>query len=78
MFVPSSACEPYLVFVSSSLPIMVSSSLDDDNKYENTTTPSHLPPDESIEHEPTPTPQISRWFRSTREEIGDLAGNPSD
>jgi hypothetical protein len=48
-----------------SIPILVSSSLDDDCKDENPPSPAHLPPDESIEHEPTPTPPLFIWVSST-------------
>jgi hypothetical protein len=37
-----------------SIPILVSS-LDDDNEDENPPLPTHLPPDDSIEHERTRT-----------------------
>jgi hypothetical protein len=56
--VPSLACEPSSVFVPSFVPILVSSS-DDDSEDENPPLPAHLPPDESIEPEPTPTPVAS-------------------
>jgi hypothetical protein len=46
--VPSSACDPSSVFVSSSVPILVSSS-DDDSEDENPPLPAHLPQDESFE-----------------------------
>jgi hypothetical protein len=58
--VPSSTCEPYSTFV----PILVSSS-DDDNEDANPPPYTHLPLDESFEHEPTPTPQLPRWVCST-------------
>jgi hypothetical protein len=61
----------------SSVPILVSSS-DDYSEDENPPPSSHLPPDESFEPEPTPSPQLPRWVRSTREAAGDLAGDPSD
>jgi hypothetical protein len=77
MIVHSSACEPSLAFVPSSVPILVSSSYDD-SEDENPPLPSHLPPDESFEPEPTPAPQLPRWVHSTREAIGDLIGDPSD
>jgi hypothetical protein len=73
--VPSSACEPYSTFVTSS--DLVSSS-DDDSEDENPPPPAHPPPDESFELEPTPTPLLPRWVRSTREATGDLVGDPSD
>jgi hypothetical protein len=44
---------------------------------ENPPLPAHLPPDESIEHEPTPTPSLPRWVHSTQEAVGDLVGDPS-
>jgi hypothetical protein len=73
--VPSSACEPSSVFVPSS--VLVSSS-DDDSEDENPPPPTHLPPDESFEPEPTPTPPLPRWVCSTREAAGDLVSDPSD
>jgi hypothetical protein len=75
--VPSLACEPSSTFVPSSVPILVSSS-DDDSEDENPPPPAHLPPDESFEPEPTPTPSLPRWVCSTREAVGDLVGDPSD
>jgi hypothetical protein len=64
--VPSSACEPSSTFVPSYVPILVSSfSSEDDNEDENTPPPSHLPPDDSIEHEPKPTPLLPIWVCST-------------
>jgi hypothetical protein len=48
MIVPSSDCDPSSTFVPSSIPILVSSS-DDDNEDENPPLPAHLPPDESFE-----------------------------
>jgi hypothetical protein len=63
-FVPSSVCNPSSMFVPYSIPILVSS-LDDDSEDENPPLPSHLPPDESIEPEPTPTPPLPRWVCST-------------
>jgi hypothetical protein len=66
-FVPSSAYEPSSTFVPYSVPILVSSSLDDDSEDENPPPPAHLPLDESIEHEPAPTPPLPRWVHSTRE-----------
>jgi hypothetical protein len=76
MIVPSSACEPSSEFVPSSIPILVSSS-DDDNDDKNPALPSHLPPNESFEPKPTPAPPLPRWVCSTREETGDLVGDPS-
>jgi hypothetical protein len=66
-FVPSSTCDPSSTFVPSSIPILVSSSSDDDSEDENPPLPTHLPPDESIEHEPAPAPPLPRWVHSTRE-----------
>jgi hypothetical protein len=63
MIVPSSTCEPSLTFVHSYVPIPVSS-LDDDNEDENPPLYAHLPLDESIEPEPTPTPPLPRWVCS--------------
>jgi hypothetical protein len=77
MIVPSSACKPYLTFVLSSVPILVSSS-DDENEHENPPPHAHLPPYESFEPELAPTPPLPRWFRSIREAAGDLVGDPSD
>jgi hypothetical protein len=64
VIVPSLVCEPSSMFVPSFVPILVSYS-DDDSEDENPPPPAHLPPDESFEHEPTPTPQLPRWVRST-------------
>jgi hypothetical protein len=64
--------------VPSFVPILVSSSSNDDSEDENPPAPTHLPPDESIEHEPAPAPSLPRWVRSTREAVGDLVGDPSD
>jgi hypothetical protein len=72
--VPSSACEPSFVFVPSYVPILVSSS-NDDSEDGNTPSLIHLPPDKSIEPEPTPSPQLPRWVRSTGEAVGDLVGD---
>jgi hypothetical protein len=74
--VPSSACKPSSTLVPSFVPIMVSSS-DDDSEDENPPLHAHLPPDESIEPEPVPTPPLPRWVRSTREAASDLVGDPS-
>jgi hypothetical protein len=52
-------------FVPSSIPIMVSSYSNDANEDENPPLPTHLPPDDSIEHEPAPTPPLPIWVRST-------------
>jgi hypothetical protein len=78
MFVPSTTCEPSSTFVPYSFPNMVSSSLDDENEDENPPSPTHLPLDESIEHERAPVPPLPKWVRSTPEVAGDLVGNPSD
>jgi hypothetical protein len=77
LIVPFSTCEPSLTCVPSFVPILVSSS-DDDNEDENMLPPAHLPPDESIELEPTPTPPLPKWVCSTREAVGDLVVDPSD
>jgi hypothetical protein len=78
-FVPSLSCEPSSTFVTSFFPIPVSPS-NDDSDDENPPPPTHLPPDESFEPEPTPapTPPLPRWVHSTREEAGDLVGDPSN
>jgi hypothetical protein len=73
--VPSSSCDSSSAFVPSS--IMVSSS-GDDSEEENPPLPTHLPPYESFEPEPTPAPPLPRWVCSTREATGDLVGDPSD
>jgi hypothetical protein len=75
-FVPSSAQDPSSTSVPSSFPILVSSSSDDDSEDENPPPPTHLPPYESIEHEPLPTPTLPSWVRSIRETISDLVGDP--
>jgi hypothetical protein len=75
--VPSSAYEPYLAFVSSFVPILVSPS-DDDSGDENPPLPTDLPPDESFEPEQAPVPPLPRWVHSTREATGDLVGDPLD
>jgi hypothetical protein len=77
MIVPSSACNPSLMFVPSSVPILVSSS-DDDNEDENPPPSSHLPLDASFEPEPALAPPLPRWVCSTREAVGDLICDPSD
>jgi len=64
------------MFVQYFVPIMVSSS-NDESEDENTPTPTHLPPNESIEHEHAPVPLLSRWVHSTREAVGYLIGDPS-
>jgi hypothetical protein len=63
--------------VPSYIPIIVSSSLDDDIEGENPPLPTHLPPYESIEPEPTLAPPLPRWVHSTREAVGDIIGDPS-
>ena len=63
-FVPSSICGPSSKFTPSFVPILVSSS-DDDSEDENPPPPTHLPPDDSIEPEPTPTPPLPIWVHST-------------
>jgi hypothetical protein len=57
--------DPSLMFVPSFVPIIVYSSSDDDSEDENPPPPTHLPLDESIEHEPTPAPSLPRWVHST-------------
>jgi hypothetical protein len=74
--VPSSACEPSLAVVPSSVSIMDSSS-DDDSEDENPPPPADIPPDDSFEPEQAPVPPLPRWVRSTREPAGDLVGDPS-
>jgi hypothetical protein len=54
-FVPSSDCEPSSMFLSSH--VLVSSS-DDDSEDENPPSLSHLPPDESFEPTPAPSPSL--------------------
>jgi hypothetical protein len=76
VIMPSSTCEPSSTFVPSSVPVMVSSSYDD-SEDDNPHPPSHLPPNECFEHEPTPAPPLPRWVHSIREEVGDLVGDPS-
>jgi hypothetical protein len=78
MFVPSSACDPSLTIMPYFVHILVSSSSDDDSEDENPPLPAHIPLDESIEHEPAPTPSLLKWVPSTREAIGDLTGDPSN
>jgi hypothetical protein len=53
------------MFVPFSIPILVSSSLDDDSENENPPSPGHLPLDESKEHEPAPVPSFPKWVNST-------------
>jgi hypothetical protein len=65
------------VFIPSFGHFMVSY-LYNDNEYEYTTPFIHLPPNESIEHEFTPTPLLPRWDLSTREVIGNLFDEPID
>jgi hypothetical protein len=66
------------VFVPYYVPIMVSSSSYDDNEDENPPPHAHLPPDDSIEPEPTPKASLPRWAHSTQGVVGDLIGDPSD
>jgi hypothetical protein len=78
---PNSVFVPSSTFVSYSLPkylgsILVYSS-DDDNEDENPPPLDHLFLDDYTEQEPTPTPPLLRWVRSTQEAIGDLVGDPS-
>jgi hypothetical protein len=73
MFVPSSTCEPSSTFVPFFFPILFSSSSDDDGEDENAPMPTHLPQDDSIEHEPTPTPPLPKWVHSTREVTSDFS-----
>jgi hypothetical protein len=75
--VPSSAYEPSLAFVPSSVPILYSSS-DDEREDENPPPPTDIPPNESFEPEQAPVPPLPRWVRSTREAAGDLVGDPLD
>jgi hypothetical protein len=70
------AYDPSLTFFPSSVPILVSS-LDDDSEDENPPPLSHLPPNESFEPKPSPTPPLPRWVLSTQEVVGDLVGDPS-
>jgi hypothetical protein len=65
------------MFVPSYIPILVSYSLGDDNEDEIKHLNAHIPLYDSIEHEPTPTPQLSIWVHSNREANGDLVGDPS-
>jgi hypothetical protein len=62
--VPSSSYDPYSMCVPYFVPILVSSS-NDDSEDENPPPPTHIPPDESFEPEPTPTPPLPRWVRLT-------------
>jgi hypothetical protein len=62
--VPYSTWNPSLAFVPYFVPILFSS-LDDDREDENPPPPTHLPPDDSFEPEPPPTPQLPRWVHST-------------
>jgi hypothetical protein len=81
-FVPSSDYKASSISMPPSLPnffhlILISSS-DDDKEDENPPSPTHLPFVESIEHEPAPAPQLSRWVRSTQVVAGDLVDDPID
>jgi hypothetical protein len=62
--------------VPSYVPILVSS-LYGDSEDENPPPPAHLPPNDSIEHEPTPTSLLPRWVHSTQEVVDDIVGDPS-
>jgi hypothetical protein len=73
--VPSLACKTSSTFVPSS--DLVSSS-NDDSEDENPPPHAHLPPYDSFELELAPAPPLPRWVCSTREEVGDLVGDPSD
>jgi len=73
-YVSSSACEPSSTFVSSH--VLVSSS-DDDNEDENPPPLAHLPPYESFEPAPTPSPPLPRWVISMRNAVGDLVDDLS-
>jgi hypothetical protein len=64
MFVPSLSYETSSTFAPYFISILVSS-LDDDNENENTSLPSHLPLDESIQHAHAPTTPLPRWVHST-------------
>jgi hypothetical protein len=75
--VPSSAFEPSLAVVPSSVSIL-DSSLDDDSENENPPLPADIPPDDSFEPEQAPVPPLPRWVCSTREAAGDVVGDPSD
>jgi hypothetical protein len=58
VFVPSSSSNPYSTFVSSFVHILASSSSNDDNEDENPPSPTHLPPNESIEPKHAPAPRF--------------------
>jgi hypothetical protein len=76
-FVPSTTREPYSVFVPSFVAILVSSSSDDHSEDEKPPFPTHLPLDNSIEHEPTLVPSLPRWVHSNQEVTSDLVGDIS-
>jgi hypothetical protein len=85
--VPSLACEPNSAIVPSLTRETYSkfvpsfdlvSSSDDESEDENPPPPAHPPLDDSFEPEPTLVPTLPRWVRSTREEAGDLVGDPSN
>jgi hypothetical protein len=78
-FVPSLSCDTSLTFVPSFVTILFSSSSSsyDDSEDENTPPPTHLHPNESIEHEPAPAPLLPKWVCSTQEVVSDLVGDPS-
>jgi hypothetical protein len=78
MFIPYLAREPSLVFVPYSIPILVSSSLNDDSEDEKTPLPAHLLLDDSNEHEHAPSLQIHRCVSLTQEADGDVVSVPSD
>ena len=78
-----STCELFLTSVPSSsllfdtTPVLFSSS-NDESEDENQPLPALVPLVRSIEHEPAPAPQRPRWVCSTRQAVGDLAGDPLD
>ena len=73
---PSSACEPDLAIVPSSSSLLdntpFDSSSNTDSDDEN--PPPLIPP---LALAPPTTSQIPRWVHSTREVVGDLAGDPT-
>jgi hypothetical protein len=77
-FVQSSTYKTSLAFVPYSIPILVSSSSNDDIEDENPPFPAHLPPDESIEHEPALAPLLPTRVHSTPEVNGDIFYDPSN
>jgi len=52
----------------------LASSSNDDSEDENPPLPTHLPLVGSIEHEPTPTPQLPRCVHTTQEINSDIVG----